>query len=59
MQGYDTRSFKVAVVAEGSVDSVLRGKQYNRGVRLYKIYYEALMRILLTNLSSETLKMVR
>ena len=27
------------IVAEGSVDLALRGKQYNRGIRLYKIFY--------------------
>ena len=33
------------IIAEGSVGSVLDGKQYNRGVRLHKIIYKALMRI--------------
>ena len=28
-----------SIVAE-SVDSALRGKSYNRGIRLYKIFYE-------------------
>ena len=36
-----------SIIAEGSVDSALRGKAYNRGVRLYKIVYEALMRVLI------------
>ena len=40
-------------MAEGSVGSALRGEQYNRGVHLYKIFYEALMSILITNLSSD------
>ncbi|KAG1676877.1 Selenocysteine lyase [Nymphon striatum] len=31
------------VIAEGSIDKVLDGKQYNRGVRLHKLTYEALM----------------
>ena len=26
------------IVAQDSVDSALRGKQYNRGIRLYKIF---------------------
>jgi hypothetical protein len=33
------------VIAEGSADKVLDGKQYNRGVRLHKLVYEALMRL--------------
>ena len=33
------------VIAEGSIDKVLDGKQYNRGVRLHKLTYEALMRL--------------
>lgn len=33
------------IIAEGSVDKVLDGKQYNRGVRLHKLVYEALMRL--------------
>ena len=32
------------VIAEGSIDKVLDGKQYNREVRLHKLMYEALMR---------------
>ena len=35
------------VVAEGSVDKAMKGKQYNRAVRLHKCVYEALMRLLL------------
>ena len=34
------------VVAEGSIDKVLTGKNYNRAVRLHKIIYEAVMRLL-------------
>ena len=30
------------VITEGSVDQVLNGQQYNRGVRLHKLLYEAL-----------------
>jgi hypothetical protein len=36
---------KLSIVAEGSISSVLDGKQYNRGVQLHKIVYEALMRV--------------
>lgn len=32
-------------VAEGSITSVLSGKQYNRAVRLHKLLYEALSRL--------------
>ena len=33
------------IIAEGSVDKVLDGKKYNRGVRLHKLVYEASMRL--------------
>ena len=33
------------IIAEGSVDSVLNGKHYNRVVRLHKIIYEAIARL--------------
>ena len=33
------------LIAEGSVAGVLDGRRYNRGVRLHKIMYEALMRL--------------
>ena len=33
------------VIAEGSIDKVLDGRQYNRGVRLHKLTYEAMMRL--------------
>ena len=36
-----------SIVAEGSVDSALYGKRYNRGIPLYKSYYEALNKLLL------------
>ena len=39
------------VVAEGSIDKVLIGKQYNRAVPLHKLTYEALMRLLQRSLS--------
>ena len=34
------------IIAEGSVDSVFNGKHYNRAVRLHKIIYEAIARLL-------------
>lgn len=40
------------VVAEGSVDKALSGKQYNRAVQLHKCVYEALMRLLLKEFES-------
>ena len=33
-----------SVITEGSIESALRGKCYNRGIRHYKIFYEALLR---------------
>ena len=45
------------IIAEGSIDSELRGKYYNRGVRLYKTIYESLLHLVLlevmTDLSPE------
>lgn len=38
------------VIAEGSVDKALSGKMYNRGVRMYKIMYEAVMRRVLDSI---------
>ena len=32
------------VIGEGTVDRALCGKMYNRGVRIYKLMYEAIMR---------------
>lgn len=40
------------VVAQGSIDSVLGGKNYNRAVRFYKILYDALMRLLMDQFHS-------
>ena len=40
------------VLAEGSVDKALNGKQYNRAVRLHKCVYEALLRLLLKEFQS-------
>ena len=36
------------VIAEGSIDAVLEGRHYNRGVRLHKIVYESLSRVMQT-----------
>ena len=33
------------VIAEGSIQNVFTGKMYNRGVRVHKCIYEALMRL--------------
>ena len=41
--GLRDAAIESGIIAEGSVGSVLDGKQYNRGVRLHKIIYEALM----------------
>ena len=41
------------IVAEGSVDSVLRGKQYNRAIRAHKIFFEALWCLMLERFESE------
>ena len=35
-----------AVIAEGSIEAVLEGRQYNRAVRLHKIIYEAFQRLI-------------
>ena len=43
-----------SIVAEGSVDTALRGKQYNGGVRLYKIFYEVLIRMLIPNITYDS-----
>ena len=37
-----------SIIAEGSVEVALSGKSYNRGVKLYKVFYEALNRLLLS-----------
>ena len=41
-----------SIVAEGSVDAALRGKSYNRGIRLYKIFYETLMRLIIPHINN-------
>lgn len=40
------------VIAEGSIDSVLSGKHYNRAVRLHKIMYEAIAQLLVHDFDS-------
>ena len=44
--GLNELAVQSEVIAEGSIDKVLAGKQYNRAVRLHKIVYESLMRLL-------------
>ena len=36
-----------ATVAEGSIEKAMNGKSYNIGVRQYKIFYEALVRLMI------------
>lgn len=43
-EGLRNLAVESRVIAEGSLDKVLEGKQYNQGVRLHKLCYEALMR---------------
>ena len=40
------------VVAGGSIEKLLTGKNYNRAVRMHKIFYEALMRLLINAFES-------
>lgn len=40
-------------ISEGSVDQALCGKQYNRGVRCYKLLYESVMRRVLEEIKME------
>ena len=48
---YDARMKYVllqsATIAEGSIERALNEKIYNRGVRQYKIFYEALVRLMM------------
>jgi len=41
------------IIAEGSISKVLDGRHYNRGVRLHKIVYEGLLRLLWQGFFSE------
>ena len=43
--GLESIIIEAGVVAEGSVSSVMEGRQYNRGVRTHKYMYEALLRL--------------
>lgn len=43
------------VIAEGSIDSVLTGKNYNRAVCLHKIVYEVLMKLLVVKFEASLL----
>ena len=36
---------EAGIVAEGSINGVIDGKQYNRATRVHKCIYEALMRL--------------
>ena len=38
-----------ATVVEGSIEQAFNGKSHNRGVRQYKIFYEALVRLRITD----------
>jgi len=38
-------SVESGIIAEGSVNTVIEGRNYNRGVRLCKLMYEALLRL--------------
>ena len=38
-----------ATIVEGSIERALNGKSHNRGVRQYKIFYEALVRLMITD----------
>ncbi len=43
--GFRDLAVESGIIAEGSITSVLEGRNYNRGVRFYKLMYEALLRI--------------
>ena len=47
-----------SIVAEGSIHRALSGKHYNRGIRLYKLFYEALMRLLLSDIDQAADKQI-
>ena len=46
-------SVQSEVVVEGSIEWVLEGNNYNCAVRLHKVMYEALFRMLLNNFEVE------
>ena len=37
------------LIAQGSVVQALRGSHYNRATRLYKLFYEAMLRIIISH----------
>ena len=43
---------QLGLLAEGSVDQALSGKMYNRGVRVYKLTYEALFSLFLDTMEN-------
>ena len=44
------------MIAEGSIDSVLSGKHYNRGVRLHKIISEGITKLLLDDFEASLVR---
>ena len=46
--GLQDLAVESGVIAEGSVNKVLEGKQYNQAVHFHKLMYEALMRLVLS-----------
>ena len=51
IEGSEVRDLvvKAGLIADGSVDQALKGKHYNRALRLYKLLYEALARIFINH----------
>ena len=43
------------VISEGSITKALEGHMYNREVRMHKLFYEALMRILLNQIREDVI----
>ena len=43
---------QAGVLADGSADSAISGRMYNRGIRSYKLAYEAFFALLLENMES-------
>ena len=44
---------QVEIVAEGSIDLVLKGKQYNRAIRAHKVCFEAMWCLFLEKFEAE------
>ena len=40
---------EAGLIAQGSVVQVLRGSHYNRATRLYKLFYEAMLCIIISH----------